>query len=57
MKKRQLKQNTEILHLEKDFGLGQDIKIAFWKDPSRTVIFDLLEIVGLSSTDDLDEMP
>lgn len=57
MKKKEFKQNIEILHLEEDFGLGQDIKIAFWKDPSRAVIFDLLKIVGVTREDDLSEMP
>ena len=57
MKKRQFKPNTQTLHLEKDLGLGQDINIEFWVDPSRQIIFDLLEIFGLSGTDSMDEIP
>lgn len=57
MKKKQFKPKKQIKHLDKDFGLGQDIKIEFWSDPSRVVIFDLLEIFGMSGTEELDEIP
>jgi len=57
MKKKPLKQNVSILNLKKDLNLEQDITVAFWKDPSRAVIFDLLEIVGLSGAPDISEMP
>lgn len=57
MKKKQFKPKTVIKHLDKDFGLEQDIRVEFWADPSRSVIFDLLEVFGMSDTDELDEIP
>lgn len=51
MKKKQFKPKTVSKHLDKDFELGQDITVEFWKDPSRKVILDLLEILGSSSSD------
>ena len=57
MKKKKLKQNVEVLNLKKDLGLEQDITVAFWKDPSRTVIFDLINIVGTSRNDDAEDLP
>ena len=51
MKKKKLKQNVVALNLKKDLGLDQDITVEFWKDPSRSVIFDLINIVGASRTD------
>jgi len=53
MKKKQFRPKTTKLHLDKDLGLGQDITIEVWTDPSRQIITDLFEILG--ATDRLDE--
>jgi hypothetical protein len=44
MKKRKFTPNKVWLNLDKDLNLNQDINVAFWEDPSRPVIFALLEI-------------
>ena len=49
MKKREFPRNVVELNLKDDFPLNQDITIAFWVDPSRQVISDLFNIVGMSS--------
>lgn len=55
MKKKKLTQNTEILNLKKDLGLEQDITVAFWKDPSRTIIFDLISIISDDDAESLSD--
>jgi hypothetical protein len=42
-------------HLDKDYDLEQDITVEFWKDPSRKVVMDLLEILGRQTSDSITE--
>jgi hypothetical protein len=56
MKKKQFKPNTVLRHLERDYPLGQDITLEFWKDPSRSAIMDLLRIISRSTREDGVEM-
>ena len=46
LKKRPYKKATVVKNLGKDFGLDADIDVEFWKDPSRQVVFSLLEILS-----------
>lgn len=55
MKKKPYKRNTVILNLKDDLGLKHDVDIEFWEDPSQTVVFDMIQMIG-SSGRDVEEM-
>ena len=44
MEKRKFVPKETWLNLDEDLNLNQDINVAFWEDPSRPVIFTLLEV-------------
>lgn len=56
MKKRQFKPKTQALNLKDDLFLDEDITVEFWENPSRNVVFTLIEVLQanakeLSSTE------
>jgi hypothetical protein len=53
MKKRQFKPKTVKLNLKKDLFLDEDITVWFWENPSREVVFTLIDVLN-SNTKGLD---
>jgi hypothetical protein len=54
MNKKPYKRNTVILNLRDDLHLDHDVDVEFWKDPSQSVVFDLMHMVG-TAKDNLKE--
>lgn len=55
LQKRPFQKSTVVYDTKEDFGFSQSHKFEFWNDPSRTVIFGLLDVVS-TKEDKLDKM-
>jgi hypothetical protein len=55
IKKRPYQKSTIVRNLDTDFGLGADIDIEFWRDPSREIALGLIEILVIRHQ--YDELP
>jgi len=55
MKKREFKPNTQTLNLKDDLFLGEDINVEFWENPSKEVVFTLIEVLQ-ADTKKLDQI-